>query len=148
MTVFNFTELVSDPMRDIKSAALGVDVDNGYVEADVGKVVKLSTAQNYVPAATGDDIEGFVDSLMPDTVNDGFSWGAVQRDGRRVVEVADAEAGTIAVGAYVVAGIQIALGTAGNPMVIAGAGSIYIWRVLRHVTGTGVSADLLLIERV
>ena len=148
MIIFNFTELVNDPMRDLKTAKLGVDADNGYAEADVGKIVKLGPAQNYVPAATGDDIEGFVDSLMPDTISDGFSWGTVQRDGRRTVEVAAAEAGTIAVGAYVVAGIQIALGTAGNPMVIAGAGSIYLWRVLRHVTGTGVSGDLLLIERV
>jgi len=148
MTVFNFTELVNDPLGQIETAALGVDADTDLGENDVGKSVKLAAAQNYILTATGNDIEGFVDSLMPDTVNDGFSYGAVQRGGRRIVEVAAAEAGTIAIGAEVVSGIPIALGTAGNAMVIAGTGTLFKWRVLRHVTGTGVSGDLLLIERI
>ena len=68
MTVFNFTLLVNDPLADIVSAALGADADNNYVENDIGKGVKMAAADNYVPLAKDDEIEGVVAALSPETV--------------------------------------------------------------------------------
>ena len=82
MTVFNFTLLVNDPPATVLSAALGPDSSNKLASVDVGKGLKLGTAQNYVLCADGDEIEGVLDSVSPETVNDGFSFGGVQIDRR------------------------------------------------------------------
>ena len=149
MTAFFFTPLVNDPPATVLSAALGVDASNPLAQADVGKVVKLAASNNYVLAATGDDIEGIVSTIAAEgTVNDGFSFGGVQVDRRILAEVAAAQGGAIAIGAFVVAGIQIARGTAGIAQVIAGAGANHKWRVIRHVTGTGVAGNTVLLEKV
>ncbi len=151
MTQFNFEVLTNAPLARIETAALGVDglVASRFTsDYDLGKAVKLSTSQNYILAAQDDDIEGVVVAVNPATVNDGFSLGSVQRDRRIYAVVGANQAGALAVGAMVVADAQIALGTAGICQVKAGAGSIYLWRVVRHVTGTGVTGDKVIIERV
>ena len=113
MTVFNFTELVNDPLADVVTAALGVDADNGYVENDIGKGVKLAASNNYVPLVKDDEIEGVVVGLEPSTVNNGFTWGSVQKNRRITAEVGVSEVGTATVGELVVADTPVALGTAG-----------------------------------
>ena len=121
-------------------------------DTDIGKIVKLGAlGHNHVLATSGDEIEGFVMTVEPFTRNDGFSFGTVERvtsGYRKVVDVAAAQVGTVDPGDLVVAGTQIALGTAGNPKVITGTPTKYLWRCIRIITGTGAAGDSVLIERI
>ena len=150
MTVFHFTPLVNDPLARIESAALGADAANPMTDNDVGKAVTLAAGAgaNYVLATASAEIDGFVSSLMPDTVNSGWSWGGVQRSGRIKAAVGASQVGTLVVGEYVVADTQVALNTAGLAQVQQGTPTIHLWRVIRNITGTGVTGDEVLLERV
>ena len=148
MTVFNYTLLVNDPLADVVSAALGVDADNGYVEADIGKGVKLAANNNYVPLAKDDEIEGIVVALSPETVNNGFTFGSVQKNRRVEAVVGASELGTVAVGELLVADTPVALGTAGVIQVYPGAPTVHLWRCIRIVTGPGAAGDTILMERI
>lgn len=149
MPTFAFTELVNDPLARIESAALGASGSAPLTDADKGKAVKLGSAQNYVLAATTNEIEGFLLSVEPWTVNSGYGFGSVQRSGRVLVKVASDQGATaMAVGDLVVAGTQAAVGTTGGGKVRTGTPSKYIWRCLRIVSGTGVGGDTVLIERI
>jgi hypothetical protein len=148
MTDFVFTDLVKDPPARVESAALGASTSAKMVTADEGKAVTLASSNNYVLAGVGDEIEGFVSSVEPYTVNGGFSFGGVKRDGRMICEVDASQVSTVAVGGLVVAGTQAALGTAGLPTVKGGTPTIFLWRVLRILTGPGAAGDTVLIERV
>lgn len=163
MTAFVFTELVNSPLQDVVSAALGVDASNKLVQNDIGKPVKLAANNNYVVCSAGDEIEGFVVAVEPSTVNDGFSFGSVQRNKRVIAKVDAAQSGTLAVGEYAVAGTSSALGTkdayplvkeataqnlSATPPVLGPAGLTFKWRVIRVISGTGVAGDLVLLERV
>lgn len=145
MPSFNFAPLVTESIP--VSAALGVDANNKLDSNDIGKAVKLGAAQNYVACATGNDIEGVLLGVEAHTVNDGYSFGSVKVDGTVEAEVAAAEVGTASVGSYVVSGVPVANNAAGNMMVILGAGAVFKWRVIRVITGTGVSGDRVLIQR-
>ena len=152
MTVFNYTLLVNDPLADVVSAALGVDADNGYVENDIGKGVKLAANNNYIPVATGNDIEGVVVALSPETVNDGFSFGSVQKN-RRIEAIVGATVTTaVTPGELVVADVQTAQGTAGILRVFVGAPATHNWRCIRNITSAGAAGategDTVLLERV
>lgn len=145
MTAFVFTETV--PNDDVVSAALGVSANAKFASADLGKAVKLSTAQNYVPVAADDEIEGFVVAVEPFTVNDGFSFGSVQYGGRIKAQ----STGTIAIGGLVVAAAPVALGTAGYAQVKAGSPTKYLWRMVGNITSPGNSAantHVVLLERL
>lgn len=157
MTTFVFTELV--PSAKVVSAALGANSSGKFADVDVGKAVKLGTANNYVLCAAGNDIDGFVNTIEPFTVNDGFSFGGVLMEGRIYAKVASDQGGTpMAVGDYVVAGAPTALGTAdtgvagtepgtaGMGRVKTGAPTRRFWRCIRIVTGTGVAGDVVLLE--
>ncbi len=85
-------------------------------------------------------------SLEPFTVNSGFSFGVVQTNGR--VRAYNADAGALAVGAYVINAAQVAVGTAGLLRVKAGAGTAFKWRVISLLGGSGAVASTVLIERV
>jgi hypothetical protein len=148
MTVFNYTLLVNDPLADVVSAALGVDSDNGYVENDIGKGVKLAANNNYVPLVLNDEIEGVVVALSPETVNSGFSFGSVQKNRRLEAIVGASEVGTVAVGELLVADNQTALGTEGIIKVFPGSPTTHKWRCLRIITGTGAAGDTILMERI
>ncbi len=145
MTSFVFSETV--PTKNV-SAALGVDANNKFVDADLGKAVKLGTAQNYVPCAAGDEIDGFVTAIEPFTVNDGFSFGGVQLDNRKEAMVGTGQVGSMAVGDYVVAAPQVALGTAGIAQVKTGVPTKKLWRCIRIISGTGAVGDKVLLELV
>jgi hypothetical protein len=153
MTVFNFTLLVNDPLADVVSAALGVDADNGYVENDIGKGVKLAAGNNYVPVGKDDEIEGVVAALNPETVNDGFSFGSVQKN-RRIEAMVGANVSVtpVAVGTLVVADTPVALGTAGMLQVYVGAPALHKWRVIRNIVSAAAAGatigDTVLLERV
>lgn len=111
-----------------------------YNDQDIGKAVKYD-GDAMIACASGDEIVGFVTAVEPGT-KDGFSIGAVRKDGR--MEALD-EAGTLAVGGLVVAGTATALGTAGKQNVIAGAPATYKWVV---VAAAGVAAGTVVLERV
>lgn len=148
MTVFNFTTLVNDPLADVVSAALGASANAKYTEADIGKGVKLSTANNYIPLAKDNEIEGIVVSISPETVNDGFSFGSVQKNRRVEAVVGVSEVGTVAVGELLVADTPVALNTAGIIRVYPGVPTTHKWRCIAIVTGTGAAGDTILMERI
>jgi hypothetical protein len=148
MTQFTFQPRVGD--SDKISAALGVSNAAKFSDSDVNKLVKLAGADNYVPVAAGDDIEGCVIAIAPHTVNDGFSFGTVQTGGRMVAKVVAAGT-TVAVRDAVVAAAQAALGTAqDNPIIkkVAAETPTIKWRVISLLGGGGTAGELVLIERV
>lgn len=159
MTTFVFGENVTEAMKDTVSCALGAAAASGIGQKDLDKAYKMGTAQNYVPCADGDPIEAFVNAVEPFTVNQGFSFGSVQRRGRKTVQNGAAQA-TLAVGDQVVAFTQVAIGTAGLAQVKKATATAaaddgfstqaghYAWRVIRILTGTGVAGDQILIERI
>jgi len=150
MTDFAFTPLANDPHADVISAALGVDANNKLADNDIGKPVKLAGNDNYVVCAKGDEIAGFVTSTEASTVNDGFSFGSVQRNKRVQVQVDSAEAGTAVVGTLVAAGTSAALGTKDVwPQVeIIAAPVKHLWEVISIISGSGLAGDLVLIEKI
>ncbi len=148
MNLFQFTPLTTTPAElDITSAALGDNTQQAGSEFDIGKAVKLGDDQNYVLCDASDEIEGFINTVSPQTVNDGFSFGGIQRRKRIMAQVgANQGAIAMAVKDYVVADAQIAFGTKGVAQVKTGTPTTYLWRVLR-VDGTGVVGDMVLLER-
>lgn len=158
MTTFVYGESVTDALKDTTSAALGASAGAPFGNNDIGKAVKRGTAQNYVLCADNDPIEGFVAAIEPSTVNAGFSFGSVQRRGRKIAQVGTGE--TVLLNGFVVAYTQTALGTVGYPQVApavataaADDGSLttaglFCWQVVRIISGTGVAGDLVLLERV
>ncbi len=165
MSTFAFNMKVNDPFADITDAALGTS-GQGWGNEEVGKAVKLSTANNYVLCADGDEIEGFVVAIEPNTVNSGVSFGAVQRDARMLAVLA-AGVTNAAVGMYVVAAAQEALGTQTNgnkPLVKPGTAAsqlgsgaftyterspnTHMWRIIRLVSGGDDAGGIVLLERV
>lgn len=160
MTTFAFGENVTEAIKDTVSCALGAAASSGIGQKDLNKAYKMGTAQNYVPCADGDPIEAFLNAVEPYTVNNGFSFGSVQRRGRKTVQNGAGQA-QLAVGDYVVAFTQTAIGTAGLAQVKKATATaatddgasmtqagLYAWRVIRILTGTGVAGDQVLIERV
>lgn len=147
MTAFTFQPTV--PNATAESGALGTGGANVYKsDYDLGKPVKYSTANNFVLCSDGDDIDGFIYSIEPFTVNAGYSFGSVLTEGRFVVEVAAGSA-QLAVRDLVIAAAQTAIGTAGTPKVkkqaTPAAGHKY-WQVIRIISGTGVAGDSVLIQ--
>lgn len=140
------------------SAALGVNAAGKLTSADLGKAVKLIADSNYGVCADGNEIEGVLLAVEPYTVKDGFGFGTIQTK-ERVVAI-NKDVGVLAIGAYVVAAAQAAVGTANTvvasgtqkgtygPYVKAGAGVIFRWRVVAHFGGAGVVDTPILIERV
>lgn len=144
MSQFLFGDTMNIEERRLTKAALGVSAAAPFNRLDEGKAVKMGTASNYVPVADGDEIEGFVATVEVQTVNDGFSFGTVQRGATAFAEVGS---GTVTVGAYVVAATPVALGTAGAAKIKSGAPTKFLWRVIRIVTGTGAVGDTVLLRR-
>jgi len=135
----------------IVSAKLGTDTvanGGGLTDADIGKPVKLSAADTYSLCAAGDQIDGFLVGINPET-QDGYTFGSVQIDGYVRVELS----GAATVGSLVAAATPAAAGTAeanglgkvqahtlATADVASLAASIFAinWRV---VSGTGLDGD-------
>lgn len=149
MSKFAFNQQVDLDRADIISAALGAASGEAWATADIGKLVVLeasSLSANYKAITDGADIEAFIVSVEPVTVNSGFKFGSVQRNGR--VWVKNADAGALAVGDFVVGAAQtVAVGTAGLSKVKKGAGVAFKWRVIALKVDGAVGDDVL-IERV
>lgn len=144
MAQFKFQNTVG--LHVMLTTVLGASAALKFTDDDIGKTVKLGSAEsNYVLAEDGDDIEGFVSSINVETKNDGFSLGGIQEEGTLEVEV---EGGVLAVGAFVVAGTVSTLNTKATPLVKAGAGANFKWRVVTHLSGTGQIGETVLIRKV
>lgn len=142
---FNFGQRVPRPQLAVEPAALGASSSAKFVQNDVNKFVKLSSADNYILVSDGDDIEAVCVAMEPYTVNSGFSFGSVQKkfDGL-VVTVSGT---TLSVGGQVICGPQAALGTAQEyPVVKTGTGTLFKWRVKSLLGGTGAASTQVLIE--
>ena len=170
MTAFKFE--VTVPAPTIVSSALGTGSGNRFTSPyDIGKAVTLGTADNYVLASTGADIDGFVTSVESHTVNQGYSFGGVQVDGRIQAVVGSDQGGVpataMAVGDYVVASIQPVLSNAGGAQawpgypgtapseptgptgtVKTGTPTRKFWRCISFVSGTGAAGSVVVLERV
>lgn len=105
MAKFSYGEHLTQA-ESVISGKLGASA-NQYVDGDVGHAVKLTADSRWVKCASGDQIEGFIKSIEPFTV-EGYSFGGVQIGGFKEVTVV----GPIAIGDYVMAG---AAGASGNP---------------------------------
>lgn len=165
MTAFAFG--VTVPANEIISSALGTGSGNTYTSpADVGKAVILSTANNHILATAGADIDGFVNSVEPYTVNGGYSFGGILVEGRILAVVGANQGATpMAVGDYVVADTQLALGTVGSnqawtapgtapstptgptAQVKTGSPAKKFWRCISKVSGTGAAGSVVVLER-
>lgn len=148
MNLFQFAPLTTTPAElDITSAAIGDDTQQASSDFDIGKAVKLGADQNYVLCVEGNEIEGFINTVSPQTVNDGYSFGGIQRRKRIMAEVgANQGATAMAVLDYVVADAQVAFGTKGIAQVKTGTPTKHLWRVLR-VDGDGTTGTMVLLER-
>lgn len=153
MSKFAFGVKVNDPFADITEAALGAAAGAGWGDEEVGKAVKLGPANNYVLPAANDPIEGFVVAMEPNTVNQNFSFGAVQRNRRMEVVLAVGQTGVVA-GDIMTCGVQEAVGTQtnGNKALVqketlAGDAGSFVWRVIRLLTN-GEAGSTVIIERV
>lgn len=154
MTKFNFAPRVAD--HDRYSTPLGVNSGAKFADADIGKTVKLSTVgAQYIPTALNDEIEALVESIEPNTVVNGLSFGVIQIGGRAYATVTGA---TMAQGALCVSGTQAALGTAnsnntqnaaaGYPNVVVGTPTKFIWRIIDLLGGGGLVNTTVVIERI
>lgn len=152
MTTFVYQKLTQSPEElDIISAAIGDNTDQAKSDTDLGKAVVMGNAQNYVLAGADAEIEGFIDTVRGDTVNEGFSFGGIQRKGRMYAVVGAGQSGSLNLLDYVVADAQVALGTkpsTAHPTAVkAGNPTKYLWRVIRIVSGAGATGSVVLLER-
>ena len=159
---------VTVPAQHINSSALGTGGSNLFTSPnDIGKPVVLASSNNHTLAAAGNEIDGFVNSVEPYLVNGGYSFGGVLTHGRVQAIVGANQGGTpMAVGDYVVADTQSALGTVGaaqawttypgtqpsNPtgptaLVKTGAPTKKFWRCMRIISGAGAAGSVVLLER-
>lgn len=142
MTQFSFLPRVGD--SDKKSCALGASTSAKFKDEDMNKAVKLIASGRYGLVTAGDELEGITTSMEPNTVNNGFSYGTIQIQGRQVAKVDNA---VVTIGALVVAGAQAALGTAQDNVVVRpGTPTLFKWRVVDLLTGAGAVASLVVIE--
>jgi hypothetical protein len=144
------------------TARLGTDATAGgrLTDKDAGKLLTFAGDSRYDLAVVGAEIEGRVVSVDTAT-SDGYSTGAVQKDGRMVVIFDGLQAtpgvGAIAVKDYVVVGTPVVKGTAqsdNGPKVCkatdqtAAKNSPFAWRVVSIITGTTAVGSIGCIERV
>ena len=104
MATWTFTPLASD-INYVISAKLGTNTvaNSGHLtDADIGKPVKLLAAGRYGLCSDGDNIDGWLVGVDPET-RDGYAFGTVQIGGRIYAQLEGAstfgyvvEAGTVA----------------------------------------------------
>lgn len=166
MSTFVFD--VTAPTPQVISSALGTGGSNLFSSpADIGKPVVLAAANNHVLASAGNEIAGFVNSVESFTVNGGYSFGGITVKGRVKAVIGPNQGGTnAAVGDYVVADTQNALGTVGayqgwsapgtapstptgpTALVKTGAPTKKLWQIIRIVSGAGAAGSVVILERI
>lgn len=138
----------SPDILDVVSTALGSDGLNKFgSDTDVGKAVTLAGEGTHELAVADGEITGFIDTVKGITVNDGNSFGGVQRGGTREAVVGANQATPMKVGDLVVADEQAAAGVKGTAQVKTGTPAIYKWVVL-SVQGDGTAGTKVVLERV
>lgn len=163
-----FKPLVTVPAPTVISTPLGDGEDVYKSQSEIGKAVKLGTgAYTHVLATNEDEIDGFITSINPETVNGGYSFGGVQLDGRVEAIVGPNQGATdMAIGDYVLADDQFALGSVGGAQnwtnypgtapstptgptarVITGTPTKRFWRCIYIVSGEGGAGSVVLLER-
>lgn len=150
MTTKKFGPTVPSVPGAFEDAALGVDgtSPNRFTDKEINKVVKLGTADNYVLAVATDEIEGIVASIEGHNVNNGFSFGTVQRKFGNVV-AKQTGVTVVVVGDTLVADAQAALGTSQDyPNVKKGVPTKFLWRVKSLMGNAGAQNALLLMELI
>ncbi len=150
------------PPGSVISSPLGDTTATPFAQNDVGKAVVFQNGASAVAgtleavlATDNADIEGFVNSVEPNTVNDGYSFGGVQVKGQ--YEVLVGATGAVAVKDFVVIdGAQTALGTAQTGVSVKAYTVLAtdlvgmpLWQCTQILTGDGTTAgNVILIERV
>lgn len=152
------------PPGAIVSSPLGDTISTQFAQNDVGKAITYKAGTGGLAAGTleailavdDDDIEGFVNSVEPNTVNDGYSFGGVQELGQIIVERGATAVNVLLKDFVVMDGAQEALGTVQTLVKVKKYTVLAtdlvgkpLWKVTQILTGDGTSAgDQLLIERV
>lgn len=150
---FDFVTLTHSPERlNVVSAKLGASKAEKWSDADLGKAMKMGTAGgNFEVAASGDDIEGILDSVDAGGTTDGFVFGGVAC-GNRGFRVRAKATGEVTLKATVVADAQGAVGTANDykiPAVKAGDPVLHKWRMIANETNPANNAqagDIIVLE--
>lgn len=130
------------------SACLGTPAVK-FTDNERGKPVKLAKLHNYVLTAAGNEIEGFVETVEPFTVNQGYSFGTVRKEMRVYAKVGANQGATpMEVTDLVVADVQLADGAGDNyARVKTGTPTTFKWRVLER-EGNGTAGTIVLLERI
>lgn len=149
MAKLEYTLLTNDPNRlNPISTKFGANVNEKFTDKEIGKLVKDgTTGGNQVLAADGDEIEGWVDSISPGTM-DGFTWGGAAKPGTGQRVEAKVSGTALVLNDLVVAGPQAAIGTASLPVVKKGTPATYKWKVINLFTGAGAAGSTVLLVRI
>lgn len=146
MATFKFGNTGTDGLYTIQ-AALGASTSTPLTSKDVGKAVKLGTANNYLLCAADDPIEGILYSVEGGTVNGGYGFGSIQT--RKRIRAQVAATFTVTPGLWVVAAAQAAVGTPSLALVknvaLSAAGA-FPWRCISIESGTGAAGSIVLLE--
>jgi hypothetical protein len=134
MAKFSFGEHLTQA-EHIISAKLGA-TGAKMVDADVGFPVKLAADSQFDKCATGDNIEGFVNSISGFTVEN-HSFGGVQVGGFKAVTAY----GAIAIGDYVVAETAGRVKKAPTMTADAMTHPKYLWRYVSGAVGVGATTE-------
>lgn len=142
-----------------REAALGgVSTKGLFTDKDKGKPLKLVSDSTYDICADGDEIEEILVALagQQPTVNNGYQIGTICDDGQFLGVVGSA---TVAVGDYLVADAQAAIGQLTDPLkpttalakvkkAATPADLTFRWRVVSILSGNGAVGSVVLAERV
>jgi len=134
MAKFSYGEHLTSAAHII-SAKLGTTVAK-MVDADVGFPVKLGADSTFVKCTDGDQIEAFVKSVEPWTVEE-HSFGGVMTGGFKEVTVY----GPIAIGDYVVAETGGRVKKAPAMTADATTHPKYLWRYVSGAVGAGATTE-------
>lgn len=142
-------QLRVEPYVPDRTESLGTNAGQ-FAQADIGKALKQNSGGYLELCASGDSIAGFVTAVEPGT-KDGHSIGSVCSDVNRQAYATD-EAGSLALGALVVAGTVTALGTIeplGSNVIVdptPAVGDFHKWIVVETYGGT--AGDQVLIQKI
>ena len=128
-----------------------------FTDSDRNKAMKMANdGAGYVMCGDGDEIEAFVDNILPAPLNS--EWGSngeqikrigggVRRNPMHREQVTVATGASVALLDYVVAAPQLAVGVKGLAQVKKGEPKVHMWRVISFITGNGEAGSTVLIER-
>ena len=154
---FNFRVLTNNPERlNVVATKLGATKADVVTMKDIGKPFVMGTQGNFALAATGNSIDGFLDSIDAGPTEDGMIFGGVARGGQGSRFEVQLE-GAANVLDLVTAGANPTYGTATTTgrgivkvAVDQAAAGLNLWRIISfaHDGTAGVAGDIAVIERI